>query len=157
MDGDTVLASLFLISLGFGFICGGLLFHLGYWRSWYLTPDTMFGDRLGFYGFVPVGLAVICLAITFFLPTVEIRRTIGGYVILPLFILGILLTFWRPRWLTPKWLWWLEKNNSDILDLIVEEGRKTKDWGKVVATQEGLELWVAQVREKHKAKVTAQA
>jgi hypothetical protein len=155
MDGETVFALLFLISLGFWFIYGGLLFHLGYWRSWYLTPDTIFGARLALYGLVPYGLAAICLVITFFLPTVEIRRTIDGYVILPLCILGIVLTFWRPRWLTPKWLWWLEKNSSDILDLIVEEGRKTKDWGKVVATQQGLELWVAQVREKHKTTLDA--
>jgi hypothetical protein len=138
-----------VIVFGLAFIVGGLLFHLGCWRSWYLTPDTIFGARPALYGFVPMGLAIICFAIVILLPSLETRRTVGAYVILPLAILAVILSFWQPKWLKPKWVRWLEENNQDILELIVEEGRKTKEWGKVVATQEGLEAWVAEVRRKH--------
>jgi hypothetical protein len=149
MSEDTVCAVVFLVLLGLAFVSGGLLFHLGRWRSWYLTPDTIFGARPAFYGFVPMGLAFICLVVILLLPTLGARRTVGVYVVVPLGTLAAILAFWHPRCLEPKWVRWLEENNQDILDLIIEEGRKTKDWGKVVATQEGLEAWVAEVRRKH--------
>jgi hypothetical protein len=139
----------FLTVLGLAFVYGGLLFHLGRWRSWYLTPDTIFGARPALYGFVPMGLAFLSLVVTLLLPTLEARRTAGAYIIAPLGVLAVILLFWHPKWLKPKWVSWLEENNQDILDLIVEEGRKTQDWGKVVATQAGLEAWVAEIRRKH--------
>ena len=110
----------------------------------------MFAARPALYGLVPAGLAVICLAVSLLLPTLEARRIAGAYLIVPLCILAIILSFWQPKRLKPKWVCWLEGNNQDILDLIVEEGRKSRDWGKVVATQEGLEQWVAEVRRKHR-------
>jgi hypothetical protein len=146
-DAGCVIAG--LVILGLAFVWGGILFHLGRWRNWYLTPDTIFGARPALYAFVPMGLAAICLAVSIGLPTLEARRFGMGYVALPLACLGGILTFWRPKWLKPKWVCWLEENNQDILDLIVEEGRKTQDWGKVVATQAGLEAWVAEIRRKH--------
>jgi hypothetical protein len=138
-------------SFGFGawLVWEGMRLHLGYWRRWYLMEDTIFATRLALYGLVPVGLAVICFAVSLLLPTLEVRRTAGTYVVLPLGILATILAFWHPKWLEPKWVRWLEDNNQDILDLIIEEGRKTKDWGKVVATQEELEAWVAELRRKH--------
>ena len=147
--GEYVWAALALFGFGVWLVWSGLQLHLGYWRRWYLMEDTIFAARPGLYGLVPAGMAVICLAVILLLPTLEARRTGGAYVVVPLCILAVILTFWHPRWLKPKWVRWLEENNQDILDLIIEEGRKTKDWGKVVATQEGLEAWVAEVRRKY--------
>jgi hypothetical protein len=149
MNSDVGCVVVGSVLLGLTFVLGGLLFHLGRWRGWYLAPDTIFGARPALYGFVPMGLAAICLAVSISLPTLEARQSGLAYITLPLGCLGGILTFWQPKWLKPKWVCWLEENNQDILDLIIEEGRKTKDWGKVVATQEGLEAWVAQVRQKH--------
>jgi hypothetical protein len=43
----------------------------------------------------------------------------------------------------------LEKNHGDILLLLLREARRTPNWEKQVATQDGLEAWVAEVREKY--------
>jgi hypothetical protein len=142
-------AALGLLGFGAWLMWSGLQLHLGRWRRWYLMNDTMFAARPALYSLVPAGLAVICLTASLLLPTLEARRIAGAYLIVPLCILAIILSFWQPKWLKPKWVCWLEENNRDILNLIIEEGRKTQDWGKVVATQAGLEAWVAEIRRKH--------
>ncbi|MEW5956938.1 MAG: hypothetical protein AB1801_04385 [Chloroflexota bacterium] len=62
--------------------------------------------------------------------------------------LAILLVGLQPWWIKPRWVRWLEEENDDILDRLIEEARWTKDWHKRVATQEGLEAWVTEVRQK---------
>ncbi len=147
MHGDASCAVVFLVVLGSAFIWGGLFFHLGLWRGWYLTPDTIFGARPALYSFVPMGLGMICLAGSILFPAKA--GDITFYLFFAFGVLALLISFWRPKWLEPKWVCWLEENNQDMLDLIVEEGRKTQDWGEVVATQAGLEAWVAEIRRKH--------
>jgi hypothetical protein len=146
---ENAFVALGLFGFGVWVLWSGLRLHLGHWRQWFLMEDTMFAARPVLYGLVPFGLAVICFAIDLLLPTLEARRTVAAYIVLPLIVLAVILSFWQPKWLKPKWVRWLEENNQDILELIVEEGRKTKEWGKVVATQEGLEAWVAEVRQEH--------
>jgi hypothetical protein len=149
MMGEYVLAAVGLFGFGMWLVWSGLRLHLGYWRRWYLMEDTIFAARPALFGLAPAGMAVVCFSVSLLLPTLGARRIVAAYVVVPLVILAVILSFWQPKWLKPKWVCWLEENNQDILGLIIEEGRKTKDWGKVVATQEGLEAWVAQVRQKH--------
>jgi hypothetical protein len=66
-----------------------------------------------------------------------------SFAILSIFLIGL-----QPWWIKPAWVRWLEEENDDILDRLIEEARWTKGWEKRIATQEGLEAWVAEVREK---------
>ena len=68
-----------------------------------------------------------------------------------LFIVAIILAFWRPRWLVPRWLLWLEDNHGEIYDQLREEAQKlgAREWEKRVSTQEGLEAWAMEVRRKY--------
>ena len=63
--------------------------------------------------------------------------------------LGIVLAIWRPWWLKPKWLRWLEKEHGDIIGILWEEVRKEGHaWERRVRTQEQLEQWVEEVQRK---------
>jgi hypothetical protein len=146
-DGFFVLT---LGAVGLLFIVMGVLIRIGRFKRWYLVADdSMFYHKAAYYAFIPWGLASLLLTTLPFLPTGRAGQDLVEYVIFSLMGIGVLLTFWQPRWLKPDWVRWLEENNQDILDLVIEEGRKTKDWGKMVATQEGLEAWVAEVRRKY--------
>jgi hypothetical protein len=141
---------LFLIVVGLGVIVFGGLVRIGWYKRWYLMDDdSIFFDKSAHYAFLPLGLSLILLGIMLLLPPLSKASSYALYGFFILGGLGATLFFWQPSWLKPSWIRWLEENNQDILDLIIEEGRKTKDWGKVVATQEGLEAWVAEVRRKH--------
>ncbi len=133
-------AGLFLIVIG-----GGI--RLGYGRRWYLGPDDpIFYPKQGVYGPVPLGLSFWCILLVLVLP--EPWETFATWVAFSFAILSIFLIGLQPWWIKPAWVRWLEEENDDILDRLIQEACWTKDWEKRIATQEGLEAWVAQVREK---------
>jgi hypothetical protein len=136
-----------LVGLGLFFILLGESIRLGYLRKWYLGPDDpIFYPKPGVYGFIPLGLACIILALGLVFQGLENWLLLG----VPMFLclIAILLVGLQPRWIKPQWVRWLEEENDDILDRLIQEARWTKDWEKRIATQEGLEAWVAEVREK---------
>jgi hypothetical protein len=133
-------ARLFLIVIG-----GGI--RLGYGRRWYLGPDDpIFYPKPGVYGSVPLGLSFWCILLVLVLP--EPWQTFATWAAFSFAGLCILLVGLQPRWVKPQWVRWLEEENDDILDRLIQEARWTKDWEKRIAIQEGLEAWVAEVREK---------
>jgi hypothetical protein len=136
-----------LAGMGLVFIFLGSGVRLGYWKRWYLGPDDpIFYPKPGVYGFIPLGLAFIILALGLVFPNLEDWLVLE----IPIFLclVTILLVGLQPWWIKPAWVRWLEEENADILDRLIEEARRTKDWHKRVATQEGLEAWVAEVRER---------
>jgi hypothetical protein len=97
-------------------------------------------------------LMLIVLGISLLMPKPELVRRVWAVGVFPLGIIAVLVVVFQPKWLKPKWVRWLEENHGDILDLLIEEARKTPqwtDWAKQVSTQKGLEEWVAEVRRKH--------
>jgi hypothetical protein len=133
-------AGLFLIVIG-----GGI--RLGYGKRWYLGPDDpIFYPKPGVYGSVPLGLSLWCILLVLVLP--EPWETFATWAAFSFAILSIFLIGLQPWWVKPAWVRWLEEENDDILDRLIEEARWTKDWEKRIATQEGLEAWVTEVREK---------
>jgi hypothetical protein len=136
-----------LMGVGLTFIVVGIGIRLGYWKKWYLAPDDpIFYPKPGVYGFVPLGLFCWCTLLVLVLS--EPWQTFATWAAFSFVILGIFLVGLQPWWIKPKWVRWLEEENDDILDRLIQEARWTKDWEKRIATQEGLEAWVAEVREK---------
>jgi hypothetical protein len=87
------------------------------------------------------------------MPNPEAARLVIFGIAFPLMICVFFVVIFQPKWLKPKWICWLEENQGDILDLLIEEARQTPkwtDWAERVNTQEGLERWVAEVRRKHR-------
>jgi hypothetical protein len=128
----------------------GILIRAGRYKRWYLVNDnTMFYHKAACYALIPSGLAFLSLAALPLLPAAGSGQDLISNVFFLLMGIGVLLTFWQPKWLKPDWVRWLEENHADILDLLVEDARETPSWEKRVSTQVGLEQWVAETQQKH--------
>ncbi len=130
----------------------GILSRLGYFRWIYAMKGypVVMPHSLALV-LTPIGLIAMFLGVIPMLPLAkEVRLNLGVYLFIPLLIVTYILAMWSPWWLKPKWLRWLEKEHSDILDILWEDVRQDRwGWERRVRTQEGLEAWVAEVREKN--------
>jgi hypothetical protein len=139
----------FLLILGALAFAGGILVRIGKLRHWFLMPTyPVLMPKAAVYAQLPLGLMLIGMAASLFMPTPEVARGVWLWTVFPLFAIALVLAIWQPAWLKPRWVRWLEEKQSDILDLLLEEGRQTPDWASKVSTQEDLEQWVAEVRRK---------
>ena len=149
MNTDKQWVVLFLLTLGSFIIATGVWIRIGRLRSWFIAPNyPVLMPKGVHYAYIPIGLAFIAMGISLLVPTPTQSRCVWQYVIFPLFGITLLLIIVQPKFIKPKWINWLERNHKDILDILIEEGRKTSDWAKRVNTQEGLETWVEEVKRK---------
>jgi len=152
MDTDRNLVALGLVFAGLISIGLGIWTRLGRNRTWYLVPNYyVLLPKGGRYALPIMGLAIILMGASLFMPTPALARSLWLYGVFPLMFLSLLIVIFQPKWLKPAWVRWLEENHGDILEILIEEARKTpdwRDWGKRVSTQEGLEEWVGEVRRK---------
>ncbi len=150
MEQNTLCMSTGLIIVGTALLIFGILVRSGRHKRWYLYKgDPALSPKEFAFVCIPFGLMILIMGIAALLPTPEARQAIFWGVVFPLGIAVAVLLFWPPAWIKPSWLRWLEKNHKGILLLLVEDARETPDWEQRVATQAGLEAWVAEVRRKH--------
>jgi hypothetical protein len=139
-----------ITSMGTVVLVVGILVWTGRFKRWYLHEgDPLYDPKEFLYVWIPLGLGILSFGLAAFLPTQPKRLAVFLWVSLPLMLAAGLLLFWTPDWIKPAWVRWLETNHGDILLLLLREARKTPNWEKRVATQEGLEAWVAEVRDKY--------
>jgi hypothetical protein len=150
MEANTWFFGPALAIVGITFLAAGILVRMGKYRGWYLHKgDPLYSPKEFVYVCIPFGLTVLSMGIASLPPSDEIRQTLFWGITFPLGISVAVLLFWPPDWIKPAWVRWLEKNHKDILLLLLENARQTPDWEQRVATQAGLETWVAEVRRKH--------
>jgi hypothetical protein len=150
MESSPYLIGTALIIIGAPFFGFGMVVQRGRYKRWYLHKgDPLYNPKEFAYVCIPAGLVIVFTGIALLLPIPEARQAIFWGVAFPLCIAVIVLLFWLPDWIKPVWVRWLEKNHGGILLLLLEDARQTPDWEQRVATQAGLEAWVAEVRRKH--------
>jgi hypothetical protein len=146
-------------------LVGILLLAVGVWLVWetiqfyicrlqkshiYLIEGTYSGYEAALSGAGPFSIGIICVAIGMVLSLPpDVALSILAYIAGPFFVVGFGLAIWRPRWLTPAWLRWIEEYNYDIRSLLGKEARQTPDWTQRIRSQADLQAWVAEVRQKH--------
>lgn len=141
----------FIVMLGVGSfaIYLGVSGLLGYRRQEYIFPHYYSGGIN--YASIPLGTMGIIWA---FLAVLKLPIGLSNFFLfisLGIGLLGLLLNFLQPKFMTPQWYRWLEDNHEDILHLLHRDAREMgyNKWKKQTRTQEGLEAWVAEVRQKH--------
>jgi hypothetical protein len=148
----TEALGLTILLAGFGVfsIAVGIGIRAGKRKRWWLMWDTPITPIAAAHIMIPGGIAFLIISIAFLLPDVESRRRVFGYGLLLMFSSWV-LAIWRPRWLVPKWLLWLEDNHGEIYAQLREEAQKlgAREWERRVSTQEGLEEWAMEVRRKY--------
>lgn len=138
------------LSIGLFMLIWGILVQTGLIRAWWLLESNPIAPEAANYLGIPASVAFFIVALSAYFPNVEDRRQIFGYGLVAL-VAAFIVAVWRPRWLTPKWLLWLEEHHHDILGLLRQDARELggREWSKRTRTQAGLEEWVAEVRRKH--------
>ncbi len=134
--------------IGITFLYLGVITLNGSYKVWYLGPK-IFPPQAIVYGTIPVGIAFLEISVlSIFAPLLgpDIAGWMVGLLVLPVLLIAIVLAIWRPKWIKPKWVNWLETNYSNKIDILLEDARKDPEaWKKQVATQEGLEAWAREV------------
>ncbi|KAA3659132.1 MAG: hypothetical protein DWQ04_23185 [Chloroflexi bacterium] len=137
--------------MGIFTLVSGILIRTGKYKTWWFlksSPVTPIGIA---YVAIPASIFFFMIPTYFFVsdPKAETIWTyaIGGYLIFVVF-----LSIWRPRWLVPKWLCWLEDNYEYLIPLLREDAIRMgeRTWARQVNTQETLEKWAKEVWQKNK-------
>jgi hypothetical protein len=133
------------------FLTYGILIRLGILKYWFIARyiPGAFPAVLP-YAIIPGGIGFTIIALAAFFPGPEKTRNVFGIGTAVVF-LGLVVATFRPGFLKPKWLRWLESRYTHLtINLLVEEARKLGwwEWQKRVWTQEGLEQWVEETLRK---------
>lgn len=144
------LVVLFTGLAGFALVYFGILMRVGAFKRWYLGP-RIFPPQAITYGAIPFGVAAIELCVVIVLtPHPNPNPDAIGWVVALTAgltsLFGFVLAIWRPRWIKPYWVRWLEDNYGDRIHILIAAARRDpKAWEKRVATQQGLEEWAREV------------
>jgi hypothetical protein len=149
MDTNAIFIALGLIVFGTIVFITGLRIRFNGKKTWFLVPNYYVLLPKGTYYAMPLmGLMLIFAGISLFMPTQELVRQTWLWGVFPTGFFSVLVVITQPKWFKPKWVRWMEDNHGDILEILIEEGRMTPDWGETVSSQEGLEAWVKKVKKK---------
>jgi hypothetical protein len=125
----------------------GLLIWTGRYKTWFIIPHIPVIAPVAFYNgsMVFMGASIISLLVA-----ALIDSPILFFLTCFLFPSSIILAIWQPRWIKPTWYRWLEENHGHIIPILQKEAQLLRGpaWSRRVATQEGLEAWVEEVRRK---------
>jgi hypothetical protein len=103
----------------------------------------------------PAGIGFLILAIALLIPNIEIGRAIVVATCALMMLSALVLMLWKPRWLKPWWLRWLEDNYPSLINTLLEEARQAgRAWETGIKTQEDLEEWAAGVAAKYGHRVS---
>ena len=147
MNGNEFDVGAMLIAIGLLMLLLVVLIKSGRFKILWLVPSSPITPGGIVYWGIPGSLALITVGIGMLFPKPSyLLLCVAGLWWIP----GLILLVRHPRWLTPRWLLWLEENHSDIEPLLKKEagGMKAKEWVQRVSTQRGLEEWVDEVRRK---------
>jgi hypothetical protein len=145
-------------------LVGVLLVSVAIWLAWdtyqfyschlqkahiYLIEGTNPSYEAALYSTGPLSVGIACTGIAIALPlSPDTTLSVLTYIAAPFFVIGFVLASWRPYWLTPAWLKWIEEYNYDIRSLLGKEARQTSNWTQRIRSRADLEAWVAEVRQK---------
>jgi hypothetical protein len=152
MTSEQIIVILVLFGAGIFSVYFGVSGLKGHRRRSYIFPlDYGYVAGLGNYGSIPLGIMAIIWAIAGILPLSESWQMILAFISSVLGIAGVLLGVLQPKFMEPQWYRWLMENHEDIWYLLQKDVRQMglDVWQRRTTTQEGLEVWVAEVRRKN--------
>jgi hypothetical protein len=136
---DETLVLLFFFSAAILGPIGAIQFKRGRTKASFLSlPINTEIPSHWFYMGWPIGVGSLLTGIGFAIDS----RTLAMVGLFGAFPFGLLFAIWKPRWLKPNWLVWLEdKYDANTVEFLLEQARNDKSWEQRVSTQEGLEAW----------------
>ena len=141
--------SVWVVLFGFAMLSVGLCVRFGRLkRSYVIRVGAMWGEVVR-HGPIPLGICFIATGIVMSDLIPKEAKRIGFLIVVMMFVVSLALSAWRPRWLKPRWLLWLEDNYPDQMEALLEDARRDSwAWQERVRTQQGLEEWARQTVAK---------
>jgi hypothetical protein len=149
---DLLMVVLFLI-IGVGLLIGALSAKRGNSKFMFLLePNPVVAVDI-VYGLIPLGIGCILVAISGMIDDIQITRWLIGIGLGGGVVIGLILIAWKPHWLKPDWLHWLEEHYDEpTREFMFAQARKAgKAWNKRVATQEDLEAWAEEIAYQYRS------
>lgn len=148
--------------IGFGvlMIAEGIQVRLGRDKSWFcstrlptiVVPTIVYGFIPAGFGISILGLIMLCSRRGWVDDQTGMKLLI--YVFCPLVGLSFVFWLWKPRFLQPDWYRWLDDHYGGVMHVLREDAERLgKMWLDRVRTQEGLERWAEEVRQRHQARI----
>ncbi len=140
---------IFLTIAGLALIGIGIGARLGYFKTLYLVKGISGLYPSGYiYAFVPAGIGFLLLAFIMLSPDRRLAQDIVIYGLSSLLLLSIILMTWKPKWLKPWWLRWLEEHYGHVFEDMLEEARNTRDFEQQTPTEVDLAIWADSIAQK---------
>jgi hypothetical protein len=150
---EFIILMLILFGAGIFSVYFGVTGLKGHRRRSYIFPlDYGYVAGLGNYGSIPLGIMAISWPfILVFLGDSETWGLTCACISGLVGFAGVLLGVLQPKFMEPQWYRWLMENHEDIWYLLQKDVRQMglDVWQRRTTTQEGLEVWVAEVRRKN--------
>jgi hypothetical protein len=126
-------------------------------RSWYFqtsATSVVFGvARFWYYVFPFLTLTFLCIGISnYFLSPDPHSGSSWFFIGVGLAILGFVMGFLQPSWISPPWLQRLKREyGKNVINLLIEDavGMEKRELEQRLETWEATEQWVAEVQRKH--------
>jgi hypothetical protein len=92
MTPDRQCAIFFLLVLGGLALVGGILVRIGKLKHWFLMPTyPVLMPQTAVYVQLPLGLMLISMAVSLFMPTPEAARGVWLWIVFPLLAIALVL------------------------------------------------------------------
>jgi hypothetical protein len=149
----------FLATFGVGsLIFGwGMWIRLGRTKRYFLVqgPAPFFGPANYHFGIL-LGPTLIILGVAMLPRDVETGQALLLYGFGSALALALIVGFWQPWWMKPKWIRQLQDNHPDIYPFLREaaqeevgtDRKKAEEWASKMDTVESQNEWVAEVRKR---------
>jgi len=117
-------------------------------KSYYMI-DHIYAGRV--YVAIPAGIAFLIFGLAAIPESPDVSLNIIG-VGLVIGVIGLAFGFTQPSFLKPPWLRWLEREHSELMPFLRKEANRMglNVWNKRIQSQEDLEDWVEEVRDKYR-------
>jgi len=151
MNAEGAYVFLGLMLVGVFLLYMGTMALRGHFKGLYLIKGIPLAAPASvIYTFFPGGIGALMLAVVVVIPNMQIGRIIifvGGSLVM---LSALVLMLWKPRWLKPRWLRWLEDNYPSLINTLLEEARQAgRAWETGIKTQEDLEEWAKRTAAKY--------
>lgn len=144
---EKTIWTLGIFALGLFFIYMGIMVRIGKWRRQLMFRGfPVLASPVFFLIAIPLGLSLVIIGLKIIFPEWDL--------LIPLaicFFSAMILSFWMPDWLFPKWFRWLMNKYEHVLGEMFEEAHQmgVKEWEAQTSTQEDLEQWADSIARKH--------
>jgi uncharacterized membrane protein len=133
--------TLLIMAFGVIFISLGIAARLGLWKKWYWQSH---GSA---YGYIPIG----CLFIFYsYYDTLKIILGANSWLFPVLFGLLAALGIWwsvrPPSFIKPKWVRWIEKHPSNLVEAMKRAANQSTDWECYITNEEAVDAWARTIK-----------